>query len=252
MRHLIIITSILVLVGGGFVSHADARAPTPGQPATREEQDEVMKAIFGDSKERVRVMEENLKKTPEGREMLKRKEEFMKVVAEAQKKETERQKRIATEKTKLTERLSTVRDEKKRQILLHVQEQIQSLSDRMVFHFEAVLSQIRGLLARIEMMGRPTDTAEAQELIEKAKVAITVAADAIAVQQQKVYSVSFTGEKLKDGAKATRETLHTDLKTVREKIVAAKEAVRAVAKVAPIPIPEPPQLPSDSNPELIP
>lgn len=209
--------------------------------------------IFPDAVKAAQGREKKLNKTPEGRKALEARDKFMKAIEEAQKKEMDRQEKIRAEKEKLTERLSTIRDEKKKQILLHLQDQLQNLNDKMVMHFNAVISQMTAVLARIE--ARTPATAEAQALIAKAKAAILAATDAVTAQGKKIYSITFEGAKLKEGVKAVREKLHADLKAVREKIVAAREAVHATEKVAPPPPKPAPAAASDNadmqKPEMV-
>lgn len=172
-------------------------------------------------------------------------EKVRKVFEEGRKKEMERQDKIASEKEKFAKRVSTIRDEKKKQILLHLQEQLQHLNDKMVIHFDAVLSQITAVFTRVQE--RVPATTDVQTLIAKAKIAIVDATSAVSAQRQKVYTIAFEGEQFKDGVKKVREQLHVDLKAVREKIVAAREAVHAIEKV--VALPTPPKTSDDTRDE---
>lgn len=162
-------------------------------------------------------------------------------------------------KTQLQERFQKVKNEQKRKIVERVSQQLDELNVRMMNHFSAVLGRLEKVLANIvsrvdKAEANNWDVSAARAMITSAKEAIASARTAIEAQKAKNYTPEITGDegKLKAEVGQARKVLHSDLVIVKEKVRAAYEFVKAVAKAlaqssridelkAPTPTPTPSQ-----------
>ena len=95
--------------------------------------------------------------------------------------------------------------------------------------FEAILSRIIKKTHALAEKG--TNTAKIDADITDAEIAISEAKDAIKVQSEKDYTVEISSEDtLKTSISTTRQLLHSDLKSVRELLKKAHEAVKIAAE----------------------
>lgn len=150
---------------------------------------------------------------------------------------TEIEEKQMEKKAALEERLKNVRDENKRKIARHFNDQLHAINMRMTGHFMDVLARLRtALLNHAEnILAAPpqnTDTAGLKDAIAKAKAALDEAEKAAKTQQEKVYDIVFTDDKIGGAARAVKQQLHDDLAAVRAKVVAARNAVKEAIKVA--------------------
>lgn len=130
------------------------------------------------------------------------------------------------------QKIQKVKDEKKRMAAERLEEQLNKLNKRWTDHFSNVLNHLENVLAKIEIRiqkaqanGRDVTTVKAA--VEKARVAIKAARDAVAVQAAKVYTVKFESEdKLRAVFQTAKEQLHRDLTSLRDG--AMKDAKQAV------------------------
>lgn len=138
---------------------------------------------------------------------------------------------------KKEEKLQKVKNEQKRKIVERISRQTDELNARMMNHFSQVLDRLEKVLANIKSR---VDKAEANNwdvsgvraMIVSAEQAIVSAKSAIEAQAVKTYTPEITGqeEKLRLEVGEARKALHSDLVIVKEKVKAAHEFVKAVAK----------------------
>jgi chromosome segregation ATPase len=180
------------------------------------------------------------------REELKKKIEEAKAEFEAKReqfkqefdvKREEVKKQMETEKAALKDKLAKIKDEKKRQAVERIANQIAELNTRRLDHFSAVLEKLEKALERIvsrieKAAARGLDVSSPKAEVEKAKTAIAAARTAITAQAGKVYKVltsTSTESSLKREVRNVRELLHADLKKVEEAVKAARDAVHKAA-----------------------
>jgi len=142
---------------------------------------------------------------------------------------------IEARREELKQKLATIRDERKKQTTERIGAELQKLNERITAHFSNVLEKIENALERVNSRA---DKAEANNrdvravrtAISEAETAITDARTAASAQAGKVYTLEVTTEDaLRVDVGRARQTLHTDLSAVREKVKAAHEAVRKAA-----------------------
>lgn len=129
-------------------------------------------------------------------------------------------------KAEWRERITQIRDEKKKEILEHVSNQLNLINDRATTAMLNHLARIQALLDKIKARVPTVDTAAAQAKIDEAKAAVET-------QAVKEYVIEFSSEAgLRVGASTAKTTLRADIKAVREKVRLARQAVVDVLKAA--------------------
>ena len=131
-------------------------------------------------------------------------------------------------------KLQSVKDEAKRRILQQVTTQIDALNDLKAEHLTNVVTQIEGVLGRIETKittakTEGKDVAAAEAAVATAKVKIAEAKSAIATEAAKVYEIKITDQTaaaLRGQFQTTKKLFSDDIKAVHEKVKAARDAVR--------------------------
>jgi hypothetical protein len=136
---------------------------------------------------------------------------------------------------KLLERLQQIKDQRKQQIVLRLNERFENLNKITTTHFNEVLGKLEKVLERIgtradKVQSRGLDVSAVRLAIADAQKAIAEAKTAVAAQAAKTYPLAITTEnKLREEIKIVRDSLHTDLKTTRTKVVSARDAVHKAA-----------------------
>ncbi len=135
-------------------------------------------------------------------------------------------------KLKLTE----LRDEKKKQLLERVDKKMSELNKKITDHWLKKLGDLNTRLSNLQQRAdqakaNGVDTSTVTPLIQNAQAAITTAQTAISTQAGKDYVAEITDETtLRNTVGVAHKTMETDLKTVRQSIVAAREAIIKVAQ----------------------
>ena len=131
----------------------------------------------------------------------------------------------------LRERIRTVRDENKLLALERIEDMLNRINQRRTDHFLRVIERLRSILARIttrtdraKQAGKDVTGAEA--LIAQATASIDSAEQAVQTQKAKVYELNVTDETTaRDEVSATVNSLHEDLRAVRDLVNDARQAV---------------------------
>ena len=195
--------------------------------------------------ERVKEGVQNLRPANATREELEARKQELRTAAEEKREELKARvdeararakEEIEARKAELKERLQQVRDEQKKKIVERIEKQLNELNERLTRHFSEVLDRLEKTLVNIESRidkaeSRGLNVSSVRALVVSAREAIVQARAAIEGQAAKNYVPDITGEeeKLKVEVGQARQALHNDLKTLREKIRLAFEAVRRVA-----------------------
>lgn len=129
------------------------------------------------------------------------------------------------------EKIQRFRDKKRAALAHKINERLPEINQKrtgiMSNHLEKLNEIISKLESKVnEAASSGKDTSAAQNAITEAKSAISAAESAVAEQSQKEYGITVTTEtKISEDAKSARETLHTDLKSVHDLVVAARQSV---------------------------
>lgn len=134
------------------------------------------------------------------------------------------------------ERIRKIKDENKQKIVERISKQLDELNARTTGHFVQVLDRLEKVLAKTvsrvdKAEANNWDVSGVRAIINQAKEAIASARSAVEAQKAKDYTPQISGEeaKLKVEVGEAREALHNDLTQVRQKVLAAREFVKAVA-----------------------
>ena len=123
------------------------------------------------------------------------------------------------------EKIKAIKDQNKAKIAERINNQLEQINQRAITHFNNVLTRLTALLDKLEAK------ATNKEIVAGARSAIEAARTAVEEQSNKTYVIEFTEESgLKVGASAAKTNLKTDLKAVKDKVMAAREAVVVVLK----------------------
>jgi len=178
---------------------------------------------------------EQLKNTAQAvrEDLKKRKEEFDNMVKT---KKAELENEIKTKREELKTNLKKIKDDRKKQTVEKVDQQIDELNAKMVKHFSSVLDKLEEMLVRISERAdkasseKGLDVSLVRSAIDKAKIAIASARSAIEVQTGKTYAIKVTTEKtLKAEVGKARQALGADLAKVRDVVKAAQSSVKDAA-----------------------
>jgi len=138
-------------------------------------------------------------------------------------------------KTNFKESLKNIKDENKKISAEKIVDIIQGLNTKRTDNLSAKIDKIENVLVSIESRiakanSNGLDTSLVKIEVEKAKVAIAQARDAVSVQSKKVYSVNVTSEAtLKSEMKNLRDTFSKDMKALNAVVKSAHEAVKNTA-----------------------
>lgn len=152
-----------------------------------------------------------------------------------QKKEELSEKREALQGD-LRTRLDSLKDEKKKDLVLRINEQLARVHDRVLDNLTKSLASIEDVLKRVSvradvLQGQGRDVSAVRSAIVTAQTAIEKARVAIQEQSGKTYVITFDSENaLKNVVGKIRSQMEKDLKVVRDFVHKAREAVRAAVQ----------------------
>ncbi len=251
----VLILAVFVWVGAGALQ-ANAQDTTKETREnlrnqlnqTRETRKDATKNVLDEVRANREELKKNLETKREGaknvldeikakREELKKdlgaKREQAKNRIEAERKAAQEKAKTAREEFK--QKVQKIKDEKKRLTAERLEEQLNKLNKRWTDHFTDVLNHLENVLAKIEIriqkaQANDRDVAVVKAAVEKARVAIKAARDAVAAQAAKVYTVKFESEdQLRAAFQAAKGQLHKDLTALRDG--AMKDAKQSVQDV---------------------
>lgn len=138
-------------------------------------------------------------------------------------------------------KVQSIRDEKKKTILVSLDEKIASVSTKRVENMNTAIDKLEEILLKVEekallVKKQGTDTNNLDKAITEAKNAIASASSAIASQSVKQYVIPITGDsEAKLNAGTTIKALKQDLQVTHTTVVLARQsvmlAVRELKKV---------------------
>lgn len=145
---------------------------------------------------------------------------------------------MATREAALKLKLKAFRDKKKATVAERVSTNLNNINAQRTAQMTKTLSTMSSILTRLETRVNSAtpdikDPAAAKLAIANAKAAIASAQSSVTTQSQKDYTLTISSEtKAKQEAQTTRDQLQSDLKTTRATVIAAKQAVINVIRVA--------------------
>lgn len=222
-------------------------APAGVKPAVRQELQKVqqvrkdtahdIKDMRGDLRQDVKAIRQDVRTGTTTREDAKKAIEARRAdfKQQVEVKKAETKKKIESEKVLLKEKLKAIKDEKKKQAVQKINDQINALNAKRLEHFTNVLNQIEDVLKKVgnradKTAERGLDVSVAKTNMAAVETAIAAARAAIVVQSAKTYTINVTTEgELKNNTGAVRQALQADLAAVRDLVKAAHEALRNAA-----------------------
>jgi len=132
-------------------------------------------------------------------------------------------------------KLNTIRDERKRNLVQKINNQLADFNERVTGHFGEVIDKLSAALQRIiarvnQAEERDFDVTSVRTAIANAEAAIANAKNSVVEQAGKSYIIEITDEAtLRAAAKAAKDALQADLRKVREIVKIAHDAVRRAA-----------------------
>ena len=193
------------------------------------------KRVQAEMEERRQAMKEQGKMLKEEAKitMTQKKEDLRE---EIKMKKEEMQEKVKAEREAFKMKLSTIRDERKKTIVEGLDVKMSKHNKTRTDHFVNVLEKLTEILDRTQekvttMKAEGKNTAAVETAINAARAAIAEAQTIVSAQAAKEYIISVTEEEqLKTNTQQTIQTMQTDLKTTRESLTKAKEAVHTVFK----------------------
>lgn len=135
------------------------------------------------------------------------------------------------EQADLQARLQKIKDVKKQETVQRLDSRFTEINQKMSNHWLDVLNRLDDLLNRIssradKAQANGQDVIAVRTAITKAKAAIDSARTAVQAQLVKTYPIQFGNDsQLKGGVSDARNALNNDLKSVRDLVQAARQAV---------------------------
>lgn len=128
--------------------------------------------------------------------------------------------------------IGDITDERKQEVVTNIVEKMNSTNARWTAQWSNVLTRLQQLLAKIESRAdlaeaAGQDVSSVREAIDQADAAISEAQVALEAQAAKEYTLEITDEAtLGETVRNAMSTLQSDLKSVKELILDARQAVR--------------------------
>lgn len=139
--------------------------------------------------------------------------------------------RLQQEREDFKQKVAQIRDQNRQRLVTNIDERIQTVNKKWTDHWSTALDRLDTILGKIEtrLQNYGGDTSEIDSAITDAKDAIATARDAVDTQAQKDYVLQITDEStLGSGMRTLISQFHDDLKTTRETVSTAWQAVHDV------------------------
>lgn len=146
--------------------------------------------------------------------------------------------KMASREAALKLKLETFKDKRKAEIATRVNTNLNKINENQTAQMQKHLEKMSDILNKLEARVNSgssdiKDPALARTAIISSRASIASAGAAVSTQADKDYTIEATTEaNLKRDAQAKREQLHTDLKTVRQLVISAKQSVANAIRVA--------------------
>lgn len=146
-----------------------------------------------------------------------------------QEKIKDKKQEIEEKRREVRERIQAIKNERKRQVLEKIDENIQAINSKWVLRWNSVLDRLESILGKMEVRADKLEDAgydmtEAKEKIAEADTLISEARSVISQQEAKLYLLEIgTEENLGESVSAEIAVLREDLQIARESVFAVRE-----------------------------
>src|SRR3989344_862832 len=144
---------------------------------------------------------------------------------------SEKRAEIASKAAILKERLQNFKDKIKAATVQRISDTLNKINQNQTTQMQKHLDKMSGMVTRLESRineapGAGQSTASASAALNDAKQAIASASAAVTTQAGMDYTISVSSESaVRADSKQSRDKLHNDLKSVRQLVINAKQAV---------------------------
>lgn len=138
--------------------------------------------------------------------------------------------KLEAERAKLKQKLVGIRDAQKKATAERIHDRLGEVNKKMVDHFTNVAERLEDFASKLQeritnAKNEGRNVTSAQAALDKVKPLITELRTMIQAQAGKTYSVNVTSEnQLESAFRTTRDSLHSDLGKIHDKIVAIRKA----------------------------
>lgn len=142
---------------------------------------------------------------------------------------------VEAKRKDVKDKLAAIRDEKKKALIVRIQEKLANINTNRTDHLLKVLTRLEEILKKIEtktaeLKGKGVNTSVVDAAVASAKTSIASAKTAVTTQAAKVYTITVNSETTaKNDVGLFMKGLEADLKTVRDLVKVANEAVMKAA-----------------------
>jgi len=149
------------------------------------------------------------------------------------KERAQHQESVEQKKTELKDRLKVIKDERKKEIVERVANNINQLNERSTNHLLNVLEHLDDILAKVRSRSEKAkqngrNVSEVTPAIDAASSTIVLAQEAVRAQAAKVYNISVEDEAtLRNVVGAARQQLENDIKAARGEVREARDRVHS-------------------------
>ena len=222
----------LLLTISGFVYATDSTSvsPSPTKARTAQQLLDEKRAVLEEKKNQIKNLAEQKKASIEGK------------------------------RQEVKDKLATIRDEKKKALIVRVGEKLANINKNRTDHLLKILTRLEEIVKKIEtktaeLKAKGVDTSVVDAALSGAKTAIASANTAVAAQAAKTYAIAVSSETTaKNEVGQFMKGLEVDLKIVRDLVKAAHESVRSAAvalKGLRVPITATPKITATVTPEPV-
>lgn len=222
----VILATALFFAISSFAFSQDATSPASTRQDRVQERRQTIKDNLQQKRKNLQEKREDIKERVQ-----KRRENF-------EERLQERKERIASRAAALKEKLAKFKDKVKAERVERINTRLNQINDKRTDQMLKHLKNMSSILSRLESRvnqatqnGKGTSAATA--VIASAKASIETAKTAVETQAENDYSIDVSSEStIREDSKSARDKLHSDLSSVRELVIAAKQAVANAIRTA--------------------
>ncbi len=246
-KYLIITLAMFLTTAQAFAQEGDysrATSTPEGRPERRQIMQDAVRAREEIRNEATSSREEMRNAYEQQREAIRQRMEQARKDTEAlresfrknmEMKREDAKKQIEANRALLQQKLKNIKDERKKETVQTIDKRFEEINTDRLDHFSNVLDQIEKVMQNVESRTAKVASTGANVSLVNAdiaavKTAIVAARAAIVTQSGKTYPLTINQENtLRTDIGKTRQALATDLKSVQDKVLAAREALRKAA-----------------------
>ncbi|MFH1188754.1 MAG: hypothetical protein V1652_02835 [bacterium] len=165
-----------------------------------------------------------------------RQEKKQEIQAQLQAKKEERQQQIQQKKEDLRVRLQEIKDARKQQAIVRINNHVDVVNERAVNHFTNVLDRLEEILAKIKeradkIVANDVDVTAVRAAITTAENSIASSRSSVVAQAAKTYAIEITSEEtLRSDVETVIQAMKGDLESVQTTTQSARDAVHSALR----------------------